>query len=721
MFLCPQCRAPANAPRCPSGHPALPISGLKGWRAGELRGVGGFARVYECFDADFRRAIKIVNPSEADDPESLRDAFRREHRALSRLTHAHVIALIHAEEVASLLCLVTEYVPLTLADVFRPGRPLAVQRAVHLAAQLADGLAYMHDEGISHRDLKPKNIGLERDDHLRLFDFGLSGQHRADTATSRDVRGFSRPYAAPEQLLPDVYGPAGPWTDRYSFAAVLYELLSGRGHRPRGVELGYQVYVDQPIPPLPVDAARPPELDRLIFDCLKVHPDHRPRDTWPIQDLLADLNDRLGAGYGEARARFVEVRDELGKKGTEIKELERRRAALIGEGKAIEGELSRRRSEATAALQAEIRALTEHTRALKTESAGIRERVQKERVEAAQNLEQRQGESQRVQAVIAENEAAAEAELARIQSAIGRAMIDMQEWDNKAKTARRRRFALLFMPIATVSLGLGLGVGLFLATPPTIEESAPLTPGWLASMATPERPALRFVPQGRFTMSGGEEVELTAPYLMFETEVTQAQWRVVVGNSPSFFKNCDTCPVEQVSWWDAVAYANALSAREGLVGCYDLSGCGPATNRNSCTSIERRPGCKGYRLPTEAEWEWAALAGMAEAISSEPDSVGWYHGNASGKTHPVGSKAANAWGLRDMVGNVWEWCEDRKEDYPPGLVVDPIGFSRGDRRAIRGGSIRVDASALGAISRNLWPPEDWSGFQGFRLVRSGSL
>ena len=170
---------------------------------------------------------------------------------------------------------------------------------------------------------------------------------------------------------------------------------------------------------------------------------------------------------------------------------------------------------------------------------------------------------------------------------------------------------------------------------------------------------------GRYDNEKQHRVTLTKGFHMQTTEVTQRQWKAVMGNNPSNFKNCgDNCPVEEVSWNDVQDFIRKLNQREG--------------------------GSK-YRLPTEAEWEYAARAGTTTRFSFGDDEgrlgeYAWYSGNSGRKTHSVGQKTPNAWDLYDMHGNVWEWCQDWYGDYPSGSVTDSIGPSSGSRRVIRGGS-----------------------------------
>jgi formylglycine-generating enzyme required for sulfatase activity len=206
-------------------------------------------------------------------------------------------------------------------------------------------------------------------------------------------------------------------------------------------------------------------------------------------------------------------------------------------------------------------------------------------------------------------------------------------------------------------------------------------------------------------------------FFMGKTEVTQKEWTEVMGSSPSYFRG-DTLPVEQVSWYEAVEYCNKLSVREGLVPAYRGSGDDITCDFNA----------SGFRLPTEAEWDYAARGGNRDAIPYEYsggnnlDEVAWYWGNSKRRTHPVGTKQPNGLGLYDMSGNVWEWCWDWFGSYRGGNQMNPTGFPGpgfpGAYRVYRGGSWIFIAPGARCAYRNYHTPSGRGDFLGFRVVRS---
>ncbi len=206
---------------------------------------------------------------------------------------------------------------------------------------------------------------------------------------------------------------------------------------------------------------------------------------------------------------------------------------------------------------------------------------------------------------------------------------------------------------------------------------------------------------GRSSDEIQHRVILTNGFYLQATEVTQGQWKAVMGSNPSYFSDCgDSCPVESVSWNDVQAFITKLN----------------------------KLGQGAHRLPTEAEWEYAARSGSEAAFANggitesgpghDPnlDVMGWYWRNSSHNPQKVAGKAPNAWGLYDMHGNVWEWVQDWYGDYPTGQVTDPTGASSGSVRVRRGGSWDAPAINCRSANRSIFTPSRRSYNLGFRLI-----
>jgi formylglycine-generating enzyme required for sulfatase activity len=228
-----------------------------------------------------------------------------------------------------------------------------------------------------------------------------------------------------------------------------------------------------------------------------------------------------------------------------------------------------------------------------------------------------------------------------------------------------------------------------------------------------------FIPPGTFRMgSPTDEVDrfdwegpqtavtISRGFWMRKYEVTQGEYLAVMGSNPSYFTGDTNRPVEQVSWLDATNYCATLTQRERAAG------------RIGTNSV--------YRLPTEAEWEYACRGWTSDRRFSYGDDPGytsltkyaWYYDNSGETTHPVGQKLANPWGLYDMHGNVYEWCQDWWSDsLPGGIAIDPQGPATGWFRVLRGGSWDYDASFCRSAYRNdTSDPAYWYYGLGFRVV-----
>jgi formylglycine-generating enzyme required for sulfatase activity len=220
-------------------------------------------------------------------------------------------------------------------------------------------------------------------------------------------------------------------------------------------------------------------------------------------------------------------------------------------------------------------------------------------------------------------------------------------------------------------------------------------------------------------------VTLTRPFLMKTTEVTHGEWLYVMRTAmPSWDKACGlSCPVTYVGWKDALLYLNALSKKEGLEPCYEFKG--------NTVRWPKGLDCTGYRLPTDAEWEFAARGGLEEPTYGELDAIAWYTDNSQNSVHPVGKKQKNPYGLFDMLGNVSEWMwDDGVErvgggvDKPyKGEVTDPIvgglevNLDEVVERAFRGGDYTDARYTVRVTYRERTNPSG-SDRRGFRPVRT---
>jgi formylglycine-generating enzyme required for sulfatase activity len=238
--------------------------------------------------------------------------------------------------------------------------------------------------------------------------------------------------------------------------------------------------------------------------------------------------------------------------------------------------------------------------------------------------------------------------------------------------------------------------------------------------------------EGRFDDEAEHPVTLTKAYGMGKTEVTQglwtrvmgSNWTRVMGSNPSRFTACGAeCPVENVSWCEAVIFANVLSAAEGLTAAYAVpSGFVVGMSYEQCgaasPNVTWDRSANGYRLPTEAEWEYAARAGTRTPYAGgDVGDVAWYGDNSGYTTHPVAQKRANLWGLHDMSGNVWEWAWDWSAPYD-GPVTDPAGPATGSGRVSRGGSWAVVAQGARVGRRSASGPGGRGDVFGLRLART---
>jgi formylglycine-generating enzyme required for sulfatase activity len=257
-------------------------------------------------------------------------------------------------------------------------------------------------------------------------------------------------------------------------------------------------------------------------------------------------------------------------------------------------------------------------------------------------------------------------------------------WPFDLKEARRRQAEYAKstgLPIEqTVDLGRGMELEMVLIPPGEFQMGSPADESGRDSDEVPHLT----------TLSKG--------FYLGKYSVTQAQWDAVLGSNPSKFKGRHH-PVDQANW----------DACQALIKQLNAALLPPITDHRS-------PVTAAFRLPTEAEWEYACRAGTCSAYAGILDEMAWHDGNSGAITHAVGQKNPNAWGLYDLHGNVWEWCADGYHNYPACAVTDPVGIESGRHRVIRGGSWISDSRDCRSAERNWRIAENRNDDIGCRLV-----
>ena len=750
------------------------------YRLVSLLAQGGMGVTYRAWDLRAGCPVVIKTPKVPKDDidgtkaQQLANRFVREIESMRALAHEHIVPITDSGEDSSLPYVAMRFLPGgSLADHRRSREsggfePVPAGQLQFWLMGIAEALDFIHSRGVVHRDVKPANVFFDGFWHGFLGDFGIAkvvdesgGLEKGETLTGTQFAVGTPEYMAPELLTPRAK-PDGR-ADQYALAISVYEMLAGK--RPFTGESMHIVveHATLPVPPLDRRALRlPASLAAAVERALSKKPDERfescmafaraaladvrpqPNEPGVVRllcpgcrrilkmpvsaggrtgtcprcktgvEVAADLSalwetSEAGVVAEEqqaASATPLEFRPASGS-STAIPKLPEgaaEQAAGIGE----EGDGRRRSSGLSLGAWAVAFGValmvmlvsagvgfggaswwwsSSHTQEL----AALNAEVDQQRREHASTVAvAEQSQADAVAAVLAKSQATIEeieqdlaGELAAATEARDAAEAKTQQFGQQIAAARAERDRLA-------------------------EE--------LDELNTPEAftnsigMQLKLIPAGTFSMGSANgdsdegpvhEVTITKPYYLGVYEVTNAQWQAVMGDVPSEWKDADR-PVESVSWDKAAAFCEALSAL-------------PA---------ERQAG-RVYRLPTEAEWEYACRAGTTTAYSfgDEESLLGdfaWFDDNSGRQTHPVGQKRPNGWGLYDMHGNVWEWCSDWYGDYAAGAVRDPVGPASGSDRVLRGGSWYDSASLCRSAFRIRFYPSYRFSNLGFRLALSPS-
>ena len=633
----------------------------------ELLGRGGMGVVYRVRDLRLGRdvALKRLHAQQESGRLGI-ERFVQEARAIAALNHRNIVTVHEFVEPAPGPFIVMEYLPGgDLARRLRERGKLEPAEALEIVRLVGQALAYAHRRSIFHRDVKPSNIIVAEDGTPKLVDFGLAHLANESELTLPGQGMGTSAFMAPEQKR-DARN-ADHRSDIFALAKTFYCLVTGE------------------VPDSPDLDEVPASMRPAMKKALKLRPEERP---FSVEEFLQELDAPATAGpvtvldlpgtcpqCGKPNPETVRfcracgaglfdkcpacgAEDRIGIKhcgscGVNIGKYKESAAALAAARKHMEEfRYSRAVKEADRGLQAGY--IEDDLRKLRTEAAAKADRLEALKAEAAKLVEQEKYEE-------AEGRLKEALQLDPNQEELEGVLKELPARITRREVDKLRVVITNFIP------------GMKLVYIPRCPQ------GFM--MGSPANETHRNNDEAQ------HRVTLTKGFYMATTEVTQAQWQAVMGNNPSYF-NGDDLPVELVLWHDATEFCRKLSEKEG----------------------------KRYRLPTEAEWEYACRAGTTGPYAGTLDSMAWYTSNSGDKTHPVATKQANAWGLFDMHGNVWEWCQSQYKGYP--YRGDDGRESLVDKtvlRVLRGGSWTTLPRGCRSAGRSWGSPSHRNYGLGFRV------
>jgi formylglycine-generating enzyme required for sulfatase activity len=730
-------------------------------------------------------ALKVPLPGSLGGPTAA-GRFLSEAKAAARLHHAHIVPVHEAGFDGTHHYIATAFIEgCTLARAIEERR-LDYRQAAKVVRDLAEALDYAHKAGVVHRDVKPANVMLDERGEAYLTDFGLAHRQDARTRLTQLGSVLGTPeYMAPEQAAGQS-GPPLPASDQYSLGVILYQLLCGQTpfSGPPQVVL-FNVQHRDPPPPRAVAPGAPPRLEAICLKAMARKVERRYASMGEFAAALAEYLRRegpparipsAGASIGKPRtARSAVPRPKGGSQPLQhkVEAPAQERAGPVDPADAPRARTTRKKPK-KGLLPSVLGGVGLLAVALVVgfgfhETAADKDEQQPKDMAKEKDKPDKTKDTPQGTLVIEVNEPGAEVYVdgervavawaaggtrAEIRVKPGTHQVNVKKdgfsVDGKELTFKDGDRVVFTARLLPEHRREKTDVPPEKSPPPPGPRPRPLDctgadgltaaevrqaqQAWAkylgrqveetVEVAEGVKMTFVLVPPGKFLMGSPKDEEertedealhtvtLTEPFELSKYEVTQAQYEALAGENPSRFKGPDL-PVERVSWVEARDYAARLTKKLG--------------DRHA------------YRLPTEAEWEYSCRGGRS---SSKPfgvgDGVGLsskeanfngdnpYGGAEKGPyltfTSRVGSYRANALGLYDMHGNVWEWCADWYGPYPEGTVTNPTGPAGGSAWVCRGGGWPANAGGCRAASRNWDGPSIRPSFRfhdlGFRLARS---
>ncbi|MBT4866136.1 MAG: SUMF1/EgtB/PvdO family nonheme iron enzyme [Planctomycetaceae bacterium] len=702
----------------------------------KVLGEGAMGVVYLARDSKLDRQVALKVPKFDENPETM-ERFLREARAAATLDHRNICSVYDIGDLDGVHYISMAYIPGRPLSAFVDRKRQQPERIVaSIVRKLALALDTAHQAGIIHRDLKPANVMLDQQNEPVIMDFGLARQLNENKNSRLTQSGSlmgSPAYMSPEQVNGEI-DRIGPSSDIYSLGVCLYEFLTGEVpfDGPPAAVFG-QILTQEP----PKPSTFRPDLDpRLEAICQKM--------------MAKQIDERYGTMREIAKALANFLKNDNPKEQQPDSAFEALFQAVALDNSPKRATVGGNAQRHTMAGHLQTQAAKQQT--VSASSGTIQSTSEKLRQSLGKLPGWAKGTIGSVVAILlvycitlpfradapptADSQTPDSSEPAITESSSTSSPTTTVATPSPAKapfsSTRAKEYQRAWAKHLGVEVEITNNIGMkMLLIPPgefTMGSSQAEIEKWVK--ATNYAPNLE-----SFRSEGPQhQVTLTKSFYLGAYEVTQTQYQLVMGANPSRFSTngpqrgkvagleTGQFPVETVSWLDGVDFCIKLSEREGLRPCY-------SRDDDRVTIVQGN----GYRLPTEAEWEFACRAGTKAWWSfgndeQELSRYGWNGSNSDDRTHAVGKLRSNPFGLYDMHGNVWEWCQDWHGAYRSknSAVTDPLGPAQGTGRVLRGGTFNVtDLSSTLARSafRNFNQPgvrhnSSSNSAYGFRVART---
>lgn len=656
------------------------------YRLTRFIGEGGMASVYEGTHEKLgtKVAIKILNPVLTANKQ-IRQRFENEAKMMASLNHPNIIKVLDYDELPDKLAIVMELLEgHDLKSFILKKGVLKPEQVIPFFVKILDAFQYAHSKGIIHRDIKPSNIFIDEDNQIKVLDFGIAKIFGAgDDFTSTGAQLGTPTYMSPEQVKAEKN--IDQRTDIYSLGVTLFFLLNGKPPYDSSTQSNFEIFnkiVYEPIP----DLKGYPEINAIIKTAVAKDRNQRFPDARAFKQALLNPAPKK-ATVVEDKTRVDEPKVEKPKTKTAPEDDDK---TWIDSPGAKPPKFSNRQDDETL-----------------IDKPGKPEKAIEE------NKKQSFEEQLKKADLLFKNR-----QFGKAKNVYENALLLIKDDKHskvqieicKTELVKKNRKIGIFTFIGVLAIAIGYFVNYQISKPADeLVYQAEENVDQQTAISIYDY-AMVYVPGGTFQMGSndGEDDEekpvhnvTLDGFYIGKYEVTQAQWREIMGDNPSYFINCDNCPVEKVSWNDVQEFIKKLNQKIG----------------------------KNYRLPTEAEWEYAARGGSESGVersrnadfkysgSNNIDEVAWHGSNSGNKTYPVGQKKPNSLGIYDMTGNVWEWCSDWYRNYHSDNQTNPQGPSTGSYRVRRGGSWGNNPQSCRMANRNNDAPNYSSNVLGFRLSR----